>query len=106
MERETTTIEIKDKRFAVKTYATAREVNAIQQTYFKGAKVEMVGEVSKVSDFNPGIQFEVEQEMIRQMVVSVNDKSDNVLDTILDLPSDIYRELIDRIDTIIGKKKN
>lgn len=93
-------------RFKVKTYATAREANAIQQAYFKGAKLEVVGEQPKISEFNPGVQFEVHQEMIRQMVVEMDGSAENLVDRCLELPNDAFNELVQELDQLVSKKKS
>jgi hypothetical protein len=107
MPRETKQIEIEGHKFVVKTYATAREVNAIQAAYFKGTKVEVVGDQPKILDFNPAIQSEVNAELIRQMVVSVNGQTENVVDICLDgFPSHICTALVAELDALVSKKKS
>lgn len=106
MPRETKALSIDGHNFIVKTYATAREANAIQSTYFKGSKVEVIGDQAKMSEFNPGVQQEVEKELVNQMVVSLDDNIENIVERCLDLPSDIYRELLVQLDTLTSKKKN
>ena len=105
MERETKELKIDGHVFVVKTYATAREAQSIQQAYFKGTKVEMVGTDPKISEFNPGVQFDVQEEMIRQMVVSLDGQTANVAEACLELPNEIYTELVSQLDTIVAKKK-
>lgn len=105
-DRETKVIKVGELDVVVKTYATAREANAIQQTYFKGAKMEVVGDSPKISEFNPGMQFEVEKEMIAQMVVSIGDKSENLVEVALDLKSEDYNELVAQLDSLVAKKKS
>jgi len=106
MDRETQNIKIGTNEFIVKSYATAREANAIQQAYFKGTKMEVVGEQPKISEFNPGVQFEVSQEMIAQMVISVNGTGEATIDRCLDLPNTEFNELIAALDAIVSKKKS
>lgn len=104
MIRETKKINISGNEFEVKSYATAREAVAIQQSYFKGTKVEVEGDKPKISDFNPGVQFEVEKEMVTQMVVALNSDANDLLNRVLDLPNEVYRELISELDSIVAKK--
>lgn len=104
--RETTEITIDKYTFVVKTYATAREMAAIQQAYFRGAKIEVVGQEPRISEFNPAVQTEVHKEMIAQLVVSVNGVTENVVDYCIDLPNDIFMELIGRVDDMATKKKS
>lgn len=105
MDRETKEITAGNHTYTVKTYATAREANAIQQAYMKGMKVEVVGELPKISEFNPGAQFEVEQEMVRQLIVSMDGVPDAVLDRCIDLPNDQFGDLIAQLDELVSKKK-
>lgn len=106
MERETKEISIHPYTFVVKTYATAREANTIQQAVFRGTKVEVIGEQPKISEFNPAAQHEVEKEMIAQMVISLDGNADNLVDRCLDLPVDVYREIVEKLDALVSKKKN
>jgi hypothetical protein len=105
-ERETKNHQIGSHSYVVKTYATAREVNDIQQIYFKGTKVEVLGREPKINEFNPNVQFEMEQAMIREMVVSMDGSEENIVERCTDLPFTEYRDLISLIDDLVSKKKN
>lgn len=104
--RETKTITVDSHTFEVKTYATAREVKAIQSSYFKGAKVEIIGEQPKISEFNPAVQGEVEKAMIAEMVVTFDGTTDNIVERCLDLPNEVYTELVAELDALVSKKKS
>src|SRR5690348_14841577 len=106
MDRDTKQIEIGPHKFQVKTYATAREHQAIQQAYFKGTKFDVVGEKPNISEINPGVMFEVQQEMVRQLVVSFDGTTDNIVERCLDLPQEEFAALIPALDEIISKKKS
>jgi hypothetical protein len=106
MPRETTTEEIGGHKFEIKTYATAREANAIQQGYFKGTKMELVGDQPKLTEFNPGIQFEVQQELIRQLVVKMDGTDENIVERCLELRNDIFDQLVAHLDALVSKKKS
>jgi hypothetical protein len=106
MDRETKELRIENFTFVVKTYATAREAQAIQQAYFKGMKVEVVGQEPKISEFSPAVQFDMQQEMIAQMVVSLDGNKENIATRCLDLPSDVYNELVTQLDDLVAKKSN
>ena len=105
-QREQKELQVGEVILVVKTYATAREANAIQQAYFKGSKVEVVGTEPKISEFNANAQFEVEQELIRQMVVSFNGETENILDNALNLPADVFSEIVKELDALVSKKKS
>lgn len=104
--RETTTFSIKDHKFEVKTYATAKETNLIQSAYFIGAKVEVIGEQPKINEFDPSVQYKVRLEMIRQLIVKMDDSSDNIVGRCEDLPADLFDELASTLDETIAKKKS
>ncbi|MCR2833476.1 hypothetical protein [Parerythrobacter lacustris] len=106
MDRTTQTITIGEHTFVAKSYATAREAQMVRQALFKGNRVEMSGEVPKISEFNTESQFEMTQELIRQMVVSMDGSTENLVDRCLDLPSSEFDELIDGLDAIVSKKKS
>lgn len=105
MERETKTIKVGEKELVVKTFATARESHKIQEAYFKGAKIEMVGDQPKMSDFNPSVEFEVEKEMIRQLVVSFDGSEENIIERTENLPVEQYNEIVKVLDELVSKKK-
>lgn len=105
MDREVTTITIDNHTFAVKTYATAREVAAIQNVYFKGARLEMVGDQPKISEFNANVQYEVKVEMVRQLVTSFDGDASNIVERAQDLPDEQFQQLAEALDAIASKKK-
>lgn len=106
MERETREIKVGSHTFVAKSYATALEAHTIQQAYFKGTKMELVGEVPKISEFNPAVQFEVYQELIRQMVVSMDATTENIVERCLELRSEDFDALVTELDGLVSKKKN
>lgn len=106
MDRPTKELQIESHAFTVKTYATAREAQAIQQVLFKGTKVEVAGETPKISDFNPAVQFDLQNEMIAQMVLKMDGSADTIVERCLDLPSTTYDALIKELDILVSKKKN
>lgn len=106
MDRPTQELKAGEHTLIVKTYATAREFQAIQQTGLKSTKIEMAGETPKVSDFDASVIFEMHQELVRQMVVSLDGSAENVLDRCLELPSDDYDLIVTALDQIVTKKKS
>jgi hypothetical protein len=105
MDRETKDIQIGGHTLVVKTYATAREHQAIQRALLKDAKFDVAGETPQLSDFDPTIMFEMQAETVRQMVVSMDGTAENLVDRCLDLPSDQFDELIAELDALVSKKK-
>lgn len=106
MERETTTFVADGHEYKLKTYITAKEKNLIQQKAFIGAKVEMVNDTPKVSDFNPNIQWEVKIELIRQIVLEMDGTTENIVERCENLPTDEFDTLTAELDAIASKKKS
>lgn len=106
MDRETKELKVGSHTYQVKSYATAREHNAIQQAYFKGTKLEVVGDQPKISEFNPGVQFDVNQELIRQIVISIDGNAENIVERCLELPNDEFDALVQQLDLLVSKKKS
>lgn len=106
MDREIIPVEIEKHTFEVKSYATALESNAIKQAYFNGTKLEVVGDQPKISEFNPNVQFEVQQEMIKQMVVKMDGSEERIVERCLELPVEEFDTLTGKLDDIITKKKS
>lgn len=108
MHRETIELTIADHTFKVKTFANAMEMNLIQQAYFKGSKVTIVGQEPQFSEFNPNVQFEVKVEMVRQLVVEMDGTSDKIVERLTegDIPVSLFEDLATQIDALITKKKS
>ncbi len=105
MDRDTKDLTIAGHALKVKTYATAREAHIIQQAYFTGTKLEVVGDAPKISEFNPGVQFDVYQEMIRQVVVELDGSAENIVERCVELPSEAFDEIVEYLDQLVSKKK-
>lgn len=105
MERETKKIKLNSgTEVVVKSYATGREVRGIEQKYYGKAKVDMVAGQPKITDMDLTATFEVEQEMIRVLVESINGSTEDVLNKVLDLKSEEYEAVIAELNEITKKK--
>jgi len=83
MERETKTIETPGgHKVVLKTYLTQRETNSI-------TKKESLKDISSINTANLpiGLAMEFTTEVMRAVVVSMDDKTEKVIENILDLPS-------------------
>lgn len=105
MDRQTKQIDVGGHTFVVKTYATARETQAIQGAYFKGTKIEIVGKEPKFSEFDPTVQYTAEHELLAQMVISIDGNTETIVERCLDLPSEVYEQLVGEVDALASKKK-
>lgn len=105
MERETIEIVTKgNHKVVLKSYATGREARAIEGKYFESAKMEIAGGAPSMKGMSLGGAFEAEKEMLRLLVVSIDGKTDNAHEVILDLPQNEYEEVIAKLNDITKKK--
>lgn len=65
--------------------------------------VKMDGTPS-VKNFDSTSTQRAEEAMIKYIVVSINGKTDNILDTVLDLPEDECEFIIKQVNEVIKKK--
>jgi hypothetical protein len=90
----------------VKTYATAREFEQIQQCYMEGANMKLVGKTPTIDNFDPKSEFEAQKKTIEMLVVSINESAENVVTRMLDdMPKEDYDFVMDALDDLSGKKK-
>lgn len=105
MERETKKISTPNGiEIEIVTYATGREVRAIEQKYYTKAKLDIVAGQPKISDMDLSAQFDVEQEMVRLLVKTVGGSTENILDTVLDMRSEDYEFVIASLNEVTKKK--
>ena len=103
--RETKEIQIGDHKVVLKTYATGREYNEIQKVVFGSAKINIVGGAPQFNSVSAEIAIESDKKAIEMLVVSIDGKTENILDTILDLRQDVYAKVVEEVNDILGKKK-
>jgi len=105
MERETKTIKTPNGHsLEITTYATGREVRNIEAKYYAKAKLDLVAGQPKITDMDLSAQFEVEQEMVRLLVKKIDDKTEDVLNIVLDLRSEDYEFVIKELNEVTKKK--
>lgn len=86
-------------KISVKTYLTAREARAIEAVYLRGGEVDEFGK----PHFKAAASMiqEAEDETIKQMVISVNGQTENILDTILNFKKKDFDEIKAKLDEIL-----
>lgn len=88
-----------------KTYLTGREFNEIQAVLMKDIKIDAIGASPQIQGFNAAAIEESNKKMLELVVVSVDGKTENVADLVLDLPYQETQEVTEALDAISGKKK-
>lgn len=107
MDRETLTLTTKGGNVVVyKSYATGREAREIESKYLSSVQVDLGGEGKpNLSKFDTSAVFEAEKAAIGLLVVSIDGKTDNIVETALDLRQEDYEQIVAAINEITKKKK-
>lgn len=91
----------------IKTYLTGGEARQIEGKYLSMAKIDIKGDEPVFKELDLNVRFEVEKALIEMAIESVNGSKENVLQTILDLRSEEYEEVISELNLLTpSKKKN
>jgi hypothetical protein len=87
--------------FEIKTYLTFGESREIQKVYLDGVNVSVnVEGETKVPELNAGSTMVAQNKALELIVVSINGKTENIFQTIMDLPKQDGDELLVEIDKI------
>ena len=90
----------------VNTYITGRELRKIQEVFFDEMQLKQVGKKSEVGTTMKGEQIRIaEDRAIEAVVKSVNGETDDIVNSVLDLPAIDFGEVKGYIDEISEVKK-
>jgi len=109
MERETKKINIAGHEIVLKTYLTVRENREVRDVLLKGIKFGLDEGEAKIDSIPPEVISQIENKNIEMAIVSIDGKTENILETILDFKADEFAELMKEITAITGgitEKKN
>ncbi len=106
MERETKEVKTPNgHKVFLKTFATAREIQAIEGKLFGSVKMGIEKGEPAMQGFTPLAQQGVEHEMIKLLVVSINDVKEGLVDYALDnIKAEDYDFIIAELNEITKKK--
>lgn len=108
MERQTSTITtpITQLEVVLHTYITGREAEAIQSPLLKAMKLQpnKRGEDVQMGEIDTDKIRESNHIALRSVVKSVGGNTDNVVDTLLDMPASDYDFVVNAVDEITKKK--
>lgn len=99
MERETKTLTTPSKQTVViKTYLTGREFRQIEQVFTSKAEIGADGQAT--GSFKGTLVQEAEDALITQAVVSVNGKSENCREALLDFPRADFQYVVKELNAM------
>lgn len=104
--RETKEVKVGENILIVNTYITGREARDIEGAMID--KLDMSQSATngmEITGFK-GSQLKERQDLqTKAVVVSINGKTENIVDTILDLPSEMSEEIMEVVRNIAEPKK-
>lgn len=106
MERETKNIQTPNKHeVVIKTYITGREKREIQNIFLNEVEMNVVGKQANMTNIKGDLVARAEEKTIELLVVSVDGKTENIVDLVLDLNSEDSDFITDAINEMTSKKK-
>jgi hypothetical protein len=103
--RETKEIKVGSHVVVVHTYVTGRELRAIEGAMMDKLEMSQEGDQQKISGFKGSMLAERQDMQIKAVVVSVDGKTENVVDAVLDLPAKESEEVLDYVKELTEPKK-
>lgn len=109
MERATTTFKTPSgQEIVINQWITGREHEYIQEPMFRsvsiGTTIESGRPEADIKGLNVSFMAEATHRTIEKMVVSIDGKTDNILDTVLDMKHADYEAIIKEIEKATSKK--
>jgi len=93
-------------KIKVSTYITGRELRHIQEVFFDEIQLKQVGKEQEIGTTMKSKQIAMaEDRSIETVVKSIDDKTDDIVNKILDLPAVDFGEIKEYIDKLSEKKK-
>ena len=108
MNRETKDFETKSGiKIVANTYITGREMRDIRDCYIGDAEVDLnnKGKIP-LSGIKGSVISKAEDISIEALIVSVDGKTEKILEEVSNLPSEDYDEVVAYINTITSPKKD
>lgn len=104
--RETREVKVGEHVLVVNSYITGREAREIESTILD--KVEMSQSTTngtEIKGFKGSVLKEKQDMQVKAVVVSIDGNKENILDTILDLPSTESEKIMELVASIAEPKK-
>jgi len=104
MERDTLTIKTPKQghSIVIKTYLTGREKRKVLSVFTKEMKIELVGGQPKPEGMNASLVENYENSAINETVISIDGNIDDLINRILDMPSEDYEFTLKEIYKVVN----
>ncbi len=104
---DTPTIQIETPKakhkLVLKEWITGRDMRELKDIYLKVGKIDASGQ--GMTDINPDVLNQAENKSVELVVISVDEKTDGVLEAILNMPSEDTTFVLGKVAEIAGFSK-
>ena len=103
--RETKTLEIGTHKVVVHTYITGRELRNIESAMLDKLEMSQKAGEQEITGFKGSMLADRQDMQIKAVVVSVDDKSESIVDLELDLPAKESEKIMEYVKELTEEKK-
>jgi len=103
--RETKEVTIGAHTFTLHTYITGRESRLVQTEMINNLEMKQANGSPEISGFKGELIALQEDRLISAIVTVMDGSSENIIDRILDLPTDEYDAILKEVRTVAEGKK-
>ena len=104
--RETKELNIGEHKVVVNTYVTGREMRNIESSMMDKLEMSQKGKEQEITGFKGSMLSERQDMQIKAVVVSVDGRSENIIDAVLDLPTTESEQILDYVKELTEPKKD
>lgn len=104
MERETKIIIVGSHQLEVVTYLTGRELRIIQNVMLENLEMKQKSGETEMTGFKGSMLANQQDQQIIYIVKKFDEKTEGIIDLVLDLPSNEYSIVMDYIASIASPK--
>jgi len=89
----------------IKTWITGRDRRALRSVYLEASEITMQGENPEIKGITGKIAELAENKALEIMIISVNGKKENLINTVLDMHENDYEFIVKEINKVTDEKK-
>jgi hypothetical protein len=102
MDRENKVIKTANHNVVIKTYLTAGERRAIRGVVLSKLKIDFDEDTPNIKDFTPEVVDLSENKTIETVIISIDDKTEDIVTRFLDFKVEEYDEVMKEVSKVAG----
>ena len=91
-------------KVVIKAWITGREQRGIDDVAMSSAEIEMKGNEPTISQITTDVVRKIEDKTIETVVISVDEKTDNIIDSVIDLHVEDYNFVIANVNKVLSDR--